>query len=327
MTIAFTICSINYLAQARTLGDSLKATNPDVQFYIGLVDKLDGVRFDEQYTPAYPMIEIDKIDIQGFDEMAARYDITELNTAVKPFYFTYFFKKFPEAKNVIYFDPDIIVFQPINELLQSLQRYPAVLTPHINTPIDDRLKPNELDHLNTGIYNLGFVAFARTDATLSFIRWWEEKLRYECLIDLCNGLFVDQNWMNFLPVFVPETFIERKPGYNAAYWNLHERRFSHDGSRYYVNEDYPLIFFHYSGYDPAKPDVLSKYQNRFELAERTDLTALFSLYKNSLLQNGNAYYRQFPCFYIKPKKVRRYLRVRKWLKQPFKYAIDQLETI
>jgi lipopolysaccharide biosynthesis glycosyltransferase len=327
MTIVFTICSINYLAQARTLGDSLKSTNPDVKFFIGLVDILKGVSFDESFTPEYPMIEIDKIDIEGFDEMAARYDITELNTAVKPFYFTYFFKKYPEAKNVIYLDPDIIVFQPITELLVSLSKYPAVLTPHINTSIEDRLKPNELDHLNTGIYNLGFVAFARNEKTLEYIRWWEEKLRYECLIDLCNGLFTDQNWMNFLPVFVPDAYIERNPGYNAAYWNLHERRFSRVDGNYFVNGIHPLIFFHYSGYDPAKPDVLSKYQDRFELSERKDLTALFELYKNNLLKNGNSYYRKFPCFYIKPHRIARYQRVRKWLKKPFVYAIEQLETI
>lgn len=327
MTIAFTICSINYLAQARTLGDSLKATNPDVRFFIGLVDTLHGVAFEEAYAPAYPMIEIDKIGISGFEEMCARYNITELNTAVKPFYFTYFFKQYPEAKNVIYFDPDIIVFQPLTGLLSSLDRHNAVLTPHINSPIEDRLTPNELHHLNTGVYNLGFVAFSRSEENDRFIAWWEEKLRYECLIDLCNGLFVDQNWMNFLPVFVPNTHIERNPGYNAAYWNLHERTFEKHNDHWYVNNDNPLIFFHYSGYDPAKPDVLSKYQDRFELAQRPDLTALFTLYKNSLINNGNAYYRKFPCAYINPAPVRRYQRVRKYLKMPVNYLIGKLQTI
>jgi lipopolysaccharide biosynthesis glycosyltransferase len=327
MTIAFTICSINYLAQARTLGDSLKSTNPDVIFFIGLVDALNGVEFEDSYAPKYPMIEIDKIDIRDFQEMCDRYNITELNTAVKPFYFTYFFKHYPEAKNVIYFDPDIIVFQPLTELKHSLANHNAVLTPHINTPIEDQLKPNELHHLNTGVYNLGFVAFSRSEENSRFISWWEEKLRYECLIDLCNGLFVDQNWMNFLPVFVPNTHLERNPGYNAAYWNLHERTFKNEDDTYYVNGTDPLIFFHYSGYDPAKPEILSKYQDRFELEKRKDLTGLFDLYRNNLLANGNAYYRKFPCAYIKPTPVRRYQRVRKLLKMPINYVIDQLETI
>jgi len=327
MTIAYTICSVNYLAQARTLGDSLKSTNPEILFVIALVDKLAGIQFDESFVPAYPMIEIDKIGIRDLEEIAVRYDITELNTAVKPFCFTYFFQHYPEARNVIYFDPDIIVFQPLTELLATLSQYQAVLTPHINTPIEDRLIPNELHHLNTGIYNLGFVAFRRSVENTAFIKWWEEKLRYECLIDLCNGLFVDQNWMNFLPVFVPNVYLERNPGYNAAYWNLHERQFSRLGDVQYVNADNPLIFFHFSGYDPARPEVLSKYQDRFVLAERPDVTPLFQLYCDSLLANGNAYYRKFPCAYIKPPSIRRYQRVRKFLKKPLQYAIKKLETI
>lgn len=325
-TIAFTICSINYLAQARTLGQSLKRTNPDIQFFIGLVDILEGVQLQKEYVSEFPMIEIDKIGISGFQEMCRRYNITELNTAVKPFYFTYFLNQYPKARNVIYFDPDIIIYQPLDELLNRLEQYPAVVTPHICTPIEDRLTPNELHHLNTGIYNLGFVAFRRKPETLQFIQWWEEKLRYECLIDLCDGLFVDQNWMNFLPVFVPETYIEKRPGYNMAYWNVHERIVNQKNGKFYVNDRYPLIFFHYSGYDPGKPEILSKYQDRFELKNRKDLHAVFDYYKDQLIRNGNAYYRRFPCAYIKPEKIYRYQRVRKLLKFPFELIAKKTDT-
>jgi hypothetical protein len=327
MTIAFTICSVNYLAQARTLGDSLKATNPDILFFIGLVDKLDGVSFDKDYIPSYPMIEIDKIGIENLDEIAERYNITELNTAVKPFCFTYFFKQYPQAQNVIYFDPDIIIYQPLTAMLRSLEQHQAILTPHMNTPIEDRKSPNELHHLNTGVYNLGFVAFRRSDEVLAYVKWWEEKLTYECLIDLCNGLFVDQNWMNFLPVFVSNVKIERDMGYNVAYWNLHERMISFKNGTYYVNDTSPLIFFHYSGYDPAKPAILSKYQDRFELKDRVDALPVFEIYKNKLIENGNAYYRKFPCAYIKLPEIKYYQRVRKLLKRPIHFLINKLDTI
>ncbi|NIJ53353.1 glycosyl transferase [Dyadobacter arcticus] len=326
MTIAFTICSINYLAQARTLRDSLKSTNPEILFFVGLVDSLKDIAFEDSFAPTFPMIEIDKIEISDFQGMADRYDITELNTAVKPFYFTYFFRHYPEADNVIYFDPDIIVFQPLTELLNALATHNAVLTPHIITPIEDQMTPNEVHHLNTGVYNLGFVAFRRSEENNRFIEWWEEKLRFECLNDVCSGLFVDQNWMNFLPIFVPSTRIERNPGYNAAYWNMHERTFTIQDDTHLVNGDNPLIFFHFSGYDPAKPNMLSKYQNRFELADRTDLAPLFDLYRTSLLKNGNAYYRKFQCAYIKPDIARRYQRIRKLLKTPVNFVIDLVET-
>lgn len=326
MTIAFTICSVNYLAQARTLGDSLHRTNSELHYFIGLVDRLDAVEFDSGYEPGYPLVEVHTIGIQGFAKMCDRYNITELNTAVKPFFFSYFFENYPEADKVIYFDPDIIVFQPLTHLLGHLELHEAVLTPHICTPIEDRKSPNELNHLNTGVYNLGFCAFRRSDAILAYVKWWEEKLRYECRIALCDGLFVDQNWMNFLPLFVENTHIEKHRGHNAAYWNLHERHFTKKGKEFLVNENELLIFFHYSGYDPRKSAVISKYQDRFTFVERPDLVELFAFYHEQLLQNGNEYYRQFPCRYIKPEKIYKYLRVRKALTAPLRKLAAALDT-
>ncbi len=57
------------------------------------------------------------------------------------------------------------------------------------------------------------------------------------------------------------------------------------------------------------------------------LKAVFDLYKNSLISNGNAYYRKFQCSYIKPiASLRRYQRVRKFLKMPVNYLIDKLQN-
>lgn len=327
MVLAFTICSINYLAQARTLGDSLRQTNPDIRYCIGLVDRLDKVTFQPEYEPEYSLVEVHTIGISGFEEMCNRYNITELNTAVKPFYFNYFLRTFPEADKIIYFDPDIIVYQPLTDLLLSLEMHEAVVTPHITTPLSDTKTPNELHHLNTGVFNLGFCAFRRSGLVLTFIDWWEDKLRFECLIDLCNGLFVDQNWMNFLPLFIENSHIEKNRGYNAAYWNLHERFFSSTDDGFIINDSDPLVFFHYSGYDPQKPDVVSKYQDRFTFEDRPDLLSLFEIYKNNLIQNGNEYYRQFPCAYIKPAKIYKYVRVRKSITAPLKSLIKVLDSL
>ena len=49
--IAFTICSINYLAQAIALGNSLTSQNADYDFKIGLVDKVDGYQTVLQNIP------------------------------------------------------------------------------------------------------------------------------------------------------------------------------------------------------------------------------------------------------------------------------------
>jgi patatin-like phospholipase/acyl hydrolase len=191
MTLAFTLCSINYLAQARTLGDSLKRTNPHIRFVIGLVDRLDTANVPADKLPEFELLELHRIGMDGLDEMCEHYNITELNTAVKPYFFRYFFEKVAQIKNVIYFDPDIIVYQPLTQLEALLEKNDFVLTPHLTTPIDDQLTPNELHHLNTGVYNLGFIALNKSPEALDFVKWWEEKLFDECKIDLCNGIFVD----------------------------------------------------------------------------------------------------------------------------------------
>lgn len=323
MTLAFTLCSINYLAQARTLGDSLKRTNPHIRFVIGLVDCLDTANVPADKLPEFELLELHRIGMDGLDEMCEHYNITELNTAVKPYFFRYFFERVPQIKNVIYFDPDIIVYQPLTQLEALLDRNDFVLTPHLTTPIDDQLTPNELHHLNTGVYNLGFIALNKSPEALDFVKWWEEKLFDECKIDLCNGLFVDQHWVNFAPVLWNNVHIEKHPGWNAAYWNLHERTFAQQDGCHLVN-GLPVVFFHYSGYDPAKPSVISKYQDRFTFDRRPDLNPLFDYYREELLRNHNAYYRQFPCYYIKSEPLYKYQRIRALLKKPFEKWLERL---
>ena len=324
MTLAFTICSINYLAQAQTLGQSLQEQNPSIEFVIGLVDRLDKVELEPDKIPPFQMLEIDKINIESFDQMCEIYNITELNTAVKPYFIDYFYKNRPDIQNVIYFDPDIIVFDSLKPLEDSLKKYPMVVTPHISSPINDDLNTKETDHLSTGLYNLGFIATSRSEATYHMVSWWKDRLEKDCRIDLCNGLFVDQHWINFVPLFYPnDVLVDKYPGYNMAYWNLHERTVSIQDGKYFINGK-PLIFFHYSGYELKKPNEVSKYQNRSSFENRPDIVPLFQYYAQKLKDNFNDYYIKIPCFYIKPPKVKRYKRVRKALQMPFRKVVSLL---
>ena len=342
MTLAFTICSVNYLAQARTLGDSLRQTNPDWQFVIGLVDDLATANLPADLLPDYPMLEVAALGIPDFAGMCTRYDITELNTAVKPFFIDYFFnvppgssravgkptssipaRLEPGVTSVIYFDPDIIVFQPLTRLKNALETHSLVLTPHTIAPTPDWETPNEQHHLNTGIFNLGFIGLRNDDTARQFVSWWQKRLTYECRIDLCAGLFVDQHWVNFAPIYHDNVLIEKHIGYNVAYWNIHERHLAERAGTWMVQppdggEAVPLQFFHYSGYGVQQPDSISKYQTRYTFSQRPDLVPLFRYYHDRLIQNGNDAYRAYPCVYIKPPPVLYYTSVRRLLNVPIR---------
>jgi glycosyltransferase involved in cell wall biosynthesis len=53
--------------------------------------------------------------------------------------------------------------------------------------------------------------------------------------------------------------ILKDTAYNVAYWNLHGRRLAWEDGRYTVDGE-RLRFFHFSGFDPRRPWVLSKHQ-------------------------------------------------------------------
>ena len=299
MILVFTVCSNNYLAQAKTLGDTLLKYNQDFKFVIGLVDRKSD-SFDYSKIP-YEIIEVEQIGIPYFDEMVLRYNIVELNTSVKPSYFKYLFRKI-DADSIIYLDPDIQVFAPFIDLEKEFESNDIILTPHFFTPINDDKWQAEEDFLNSGLYNLGFIALKNTTNSLRMLEWWAERLRTKAYIDFKKGLFTDQIWMNFVPLFFERVKIFFNVGYNVAYWNLHERAIKIIDEIYYVNEKQPLVFFHFASFRPLNPDVISSGQTRFTFNDRPDIVPLFTNYCELVLQNNYKNLVKCSCYYVKIKE-------------------------
>ncbi len=232
--------------------------------------------------------------------MLFKYDILEMNTAIKPFVMEYFCKK--GYNKVFYIDPDICFYNSLIELKTKLNEYDIILTPHMLKPYDDDNHPNDLDILRAGSYNLGFLAIRSTDNAINMLRWWQDKLFHMCMNNLSEGLFVDQKWMDLVPAMFDKVYIERDVSYNVAYWNLHERELIKD-EMWHVNNK-PLIFFHFSGLPLNNLDLISKHQNRFTLKNFENLRPLFEEYRTMVLNNGNNlftqickdyYYNFLPC--------------------------------
>lgn len=299
---AFTICSINYLAQANILATSLKKYNPEYELVIGLCDKIVGSGVDGEKLKDFNLLEVHSIGIDGFKEMCDRYDITELNTAVKPFFIDYFFKTKPDIDSIIYFDPDIEIFDKLTGIEEGLADHNIVLTPHFYTPIFDNYSRTEQQMFVNGIYNLGFLAVKRSKTTDDFLFWWKTKLKTECFMDIQNGMFVDQLYCNMVPLYFENVKIDKYPGFNISYWNLHERQVSKQNGKFFVNSK-PLVFFHYSGIDSMDPINISRWQNRYDLNNRPDLVFLYTNYRKMLKDFNNDYFKTIRCFYLKPIQV------------------------
>ncbi len=284
----FTIVSRNYFAYVRTLGDSLAASNPDVAFHVLLVDRKDP-DFEARH-PQYRITWVEDLGIADFERIAFKYDILELNTNVKP---TFALRLVKEHTKVVYLDPDIFVYASLRPIFDMLDRHAVVLTPHITRPIEDDRLPGEQEFMTSGIYNLGFAAFNRSQESRELLKWWERRCLSLAYNEQAQGLFVDQKWMDFAPALCPTVGILREAQYNMAYWNLHEREISWVDGVPNANGQ-PLAFFHFSGLPPLGDDRVSKYQTRFGLSQRPDLVPLFQAYRTRLLGNGHADYLKLP---------------------------------
>jgi glycosyltransferase involved in cell wall biosynthesis len=292
-TRVFTIIARNYLPYARVLAASVARHNPGTRLTVVVLDDPEcSIRADG----AFDVIHASELPFDppsDFYTMAATYDVTELATAVKPWAFAHFFAR--GASLAIYLDPDTEVFDTLGPLEPMARAHGMILTPHITQSLpQDGKRPDERDLVLSGVYNLGFLALSAETAK-TFLPWWRARLRRDCLNDTPRGLFVDQRWMDFAPtLFEPK--ILKDPGYNVAYWNLPHRLLARDGDRILVNGR-PLRFFHYSGFSPRAPHLLSKHQQaspRIRLSESPILAELCGRYAEALEAAGFAEWSALP---------------------------------
>ena len=278
----FTVIAKNYLAHARALMESVRLTAPDVERFVVLVDEPEG-RFDPSRED-FTVLQSKDLPLPSPAWFHFKYTILELSTAVKPFAARELIERHG-IERLIYLDPDIYCYRSVDAIFERLDDANILLTPHLTDPIDDSYRPDEIDILRSGVHNLGFIAMRRSRSTEGFLEWWRARLRDKCVVSPDQGLFVDQRWIDLAPGLFDGVRIVRDPGWNAAYWNLHERPITFDGDVPEIRGS-PLLFFHFSGFDPRRPQVFSKHQNRYMTRDLGEGAALVGDYKDALLRHG-----------------------------------------
>ena len=314
----FTLCSNNYVPMAKVLIESVRRQHPEATLYLGLVD--EKLPASEDGLDLYPhdceVVPAESLPIPDFRSFAFRYDIMELNTAVKPYMVRYLLTQGHDA--VLYFDPDIEVFAPLDTVLAPLHEGASfVLTPHLCKPAEGDAFPDDIGIMRAGIYNLGFLGVGAGEEADRILRWWSRRLHYECISAQDRGIFVDQKFMDLVPGFTSGTRILRDTTCNVAYWNLSQRALVQDGDRWLVDRR-PLSFFHFSGLAVRDLSQLSKYTLAFRGdALSSPLRALMRHYADQVLANGHGTvpggvyaYGRFASGLPIPEQVRRMFRDR-----------------
>jgi hypothetical protein len=302
-TIAYTICTASHLGQAKTMADSLVAHNPEYKVIIGLVDKISE-KIDLSFFHPHEILLVEELQLPEFEEMKEKYSLLGLTCALKSYYGSFLLEKYAPAK-LIYIDTDIFVFDSFDYIDRSLDTFSIIVSPHIRSPYpDDNKRPAENVILNVGNFNGGFIAMRNDENTKAFLDWWKQKMKDKCYEDPSEGLFDDQIWLNFVPIYFNNVRILDHDGYNVAYWNLHEKKIERKEDKYSVNQNCTLAFFHFSGYSVERPGVLARHQNRYDLADFPVIGELFQKYHASLIENRHKEFLLIKCFYRKRSKAK-----------------------
>lgn len=283
----FSICSANYLATAKVLYDTLKEHEGQTRRYLVLVEQ----GWSREHANALgklfdcTIILLSDLKLPATERMAFQYDLTEFNTAVKPFAFRFLFAA--GVEKAIYLDPDIALYQPLEEVWSLLDQHSAVVTPHITEPLpDDGLAPTNENMIRCGQFNFGFVGFANRAAPCAFIDWWASRLEDHCIFHPKHFYFVDQFYGALVVSFIHDTKVLRHHGFNYAYWNTPQRKLSLVEQRWFTDNG-PLVFFHFSGFDFSDPLRLSRHQNRILIDPGSDMAQILKAYAAAVNANQN----------------------------------------
>lgn len=262
MIHVFTSSAPNYIGKVRALFESLAEHCSDMTTHWLVADlRSEGLLEAIRDDPIDDVLFVDDLEEFRDHGWLFQHDVVELSTAIKPTVALRLLER-SDCELLIYFDPDQVVFSPLDDLIGTLRSASAVLTPHLLEPYTDlkAVRDHEICALRNGIFNLGFFGARDCDEGRAFLRWWADRCLDFCWGDWRSGVFTDQKWINFAPVFFPAIATLRSPRFNVAPWNIHQRRFEGTFDEGFSVEGEALGFYHFTGFDSgAHQEVIDWY--------------------------------------------------------------------
>ena len=324
MTVfAFTSFTFSYLNRARVLANTLKQVHPEWQLWAVVTDKCPPeLSIDWSNEPFQRVLFAEELIGEDAARWIFGHTIVEACTAVKGAAAARILRE-EDCSKLIYFDPDIAVFNRMDQIVEILENQSIVLTPHQTqpAPADNKqaVVDNEICSLAHGAYNLGFIALSNCREAREFCGWWDDRLRDWCHDRKDIGVFVDQKWCDLVPCFFEDVKILRDPGYNVASWNLEYRKMHFDDLGCALINGAPLRFFHFTKLGPVGDAMTKRYAgDNYEIHE------LWAWYRHEVqrcssseIPSGYWHYGRFDNGIEIPTESRRLFRERKDLQQAF----------
>lgn len=145
---------------------------------------------------------------------------------------------------VLYVDGDILFFNSYNFLLDFLDKYSIILSPH-NRSLDFKNDESNFNkNFTEGIYNGGFVGVSIN--AMEALDWWVSACLHACTKNVKYGFYGDQKYLDVFPARFKDVLSLQHMGCNVAEWNKTDCKRTLTDDEVTINGVFKIIFVHFS---------------------------------------------------------------------------------
>ena len=259
------------MPHALALADSVLLHQPNHTFYLCWVDNAP-----IQVPSHIKLMTIEQAEIPDWNAMEARYYNFELLAACRPWFALALLRKQTDCENLVFLAPSVLLVKPFDEVIN-----PAAdihLTPNIRKPLAASKLLDDKRILNIGMFHSGSWILKRGEKTLKMLNWWAERTADRAAFDLCNGKNMDQLWLNYTLVWIPQTTQIAHPGWHYGLHSILNNDLQLKNGEHQIAGK-PLISLDFAGldyFDPVWSDHIGL------MPANQAFRALFNNYKKTL---------------------------------------------
>jgi hypothetical protein len=232
----------HYLSRGLALYHSLQQHEPGARLWVLCMSEAC-----HRILAALKLPGLRPVRLSDFEAADPEVAATRSNRSMIEYYFTcspawklYVLDSEPGAEWVTYLDSDLFFFASPEPIYTEMNDASFGIIPHHFTK-------RVAYRRRFGIYNVGWVSARRCDEGIAALRWWRERCIEWCYDFVEGDRFADQRYLDQLPGLFPNVHVIQHLGANLAPWNFADLRVEWRDETVWVEERFPLLFFHFHG--------------------------------------------------------------------------------
>lgn len=211
-----TLFDSNYLSRGLVLHRSLVETHESFSLRVYCMDEETKRELDARELPHLTTVALSDLERYDSDFLAVKptRTATEYCWTATPVVCLHALADEPDLESITYLDADLRFMRDASRFIEAMGDDSVLITPHRYAPEHVHLT------VTSGIYNVQFLTFRRTEDGLRVLRWWHDRCIEWCYARVEDGKFGDQRYLDNWPERFPGIHVAEHPGVGIAPWNV-----------------------------------------------------------------------------------------------------------